>query len=208
MLPFVVSELELRYDDMLSQKERVTSRYQTDYKKWKEACRVKTTQDNWRLEYEDEPDITLEERKKRVLLMQEHRKILMKTKHQSSTTRGAALLYFTSVLFLKSSAEPTSNSPRLSIHRNNDKENERTPTPLLQKRRFGSENMPPPSPGKGITTPPLPLRNTLLKSVTNMGPPSSSPTVFLDNNPSTTRMPFTLPMQPISDTIKIMEEPM
>lgn len=114
-------------------------------------------------------------------------------------------LFFCSIYnFLMHITIPAESSPpkngRSYVDLECEKENEGTPMPPSKKRRVSS------TVSTTSTAPALPLRNNLLNSVTNMGPPSSSPTIF--HNPDitlTTRIPLTF--QPILPSINIDKEP-
>lgn len=119
---------------------------------------------------------------------------------------------------LSGSALTNERPPPLGrVEMDSDKENEGTPVPQQKKRRISttpiSENLAS-STEKRQNKPPTPVlaRSSLLKSVTNMATPSSSPTVFLGpssttntGQSSTTRVPLTF--QPIPNTFHIKGKP-
>ncbi|KAF8960813.1 DNA repair protein endonuclease SAE2/CtIP C-terminus-domain-containing protein [Flammula alnicola] len=189
-------ELDARYDALKDTKERAAERYKVDYKKWRAVSK-------WL--FSDDPDddnnsgVTTEEKKK-------IRPNLLR-KRQKMVESGFNLSRFAGEP--ENSEDPltprTGPPPLGRIEMGCDKENEGTPMPPLKKRRI-SKN------ASTAPTPVLPHRNTLLASVTNIAPPSSSPTIFLDTasatnsrTTATTRVP--LSFQHIPDTIHINQEP-
>ncbi|KIM38589.1 hypothetical protein M413DRAFT_243905 [Hebeloma cylindrosporum] len=169
--------LESRFDSMAVLKTRAAERYKSDFKVWKGIH-------NWLYAEGDDPidqtGLTPEAIKK----LQKAR--LLKRRQQ----------------LLERSPIPPPTDPE-EFEAQWEKENEGTPMPPNKKRRILSVSS---SASTNSTTPTLPLRSGPLKSVTNMAPPSCSPTVF--HNPdivSTTRVPLTF--QPIPKTIVIDKEP-
>jgi len=211
------SDLKTRYDEMLNIKERASERYKSDYKKWKNYYNSIFSDDPEDRKQERQPGITPQEKRKREGVLQCKRERLLEGNFAASIEPCAFVLlslFGLSSWLMQQAGDESSTRRAFTLgreDRNNDKENDGTPMPLPKRRRLGSENLP--SPSKKSRSPvkprlPIqPLRDSLLRSVTNLSVPSSSPTVFLDKNNSSTRTPTPLAFRPLPDDIFIKEEP-
>ncbi|KAH9476297.1 hypothetical protein JR316_0011871 [Psilocybe cubensis] len=174
------AQLQKQYDALVVIRERATKRYQSDFKNWKKTYRLHHPEDIRSRQYEYEPGISLEEQQRRMLLIDEHRTRLRK---------------------MIADRKDAIDSPRVKKEDEHDKENQNTPVATTRKRRFGSES---PTPSKAAQA--LPLRKSLLSTVTNMTAPSASPTVF--NVHRSANIPTTpLAAQPMPDAIQVKPEP-
>ncbi|KDR79382.1 hypothetical protein GALMADRAFT_243412 [Galerina marginata CBS 339.88] len=187
--------LEVQYDDLKDKKERAAERYKADYKKYRELKAWLFSDDKKSRKHENEPGITQQEKLTR-------EKLLLRNRAKAIELVGGSDISEDTSAMLRQTTAFAREDPAC------DKENDGTPMPPPKKRRIPSENatISPKDSHSSAAGTPIPLRNSLLKSVINVAPPSSSPTVFFNSQTaSMTRVP--LSFQPIPDTIHIPEEP-
>ncbi|KAJ3501210.1 hypothetical protein NLJ89_g9443 [Agrocybe chaxingu] len=198
----VKSEKELseaRYDEIKAVKDRAAERYKADFKKWRDFSRWLFAEDEDRRKQRNEPGITVEEKKRC------DNSSLMR-KRQMMIELGPDVARFPGERDEQGDANTPRRPPPIGRTEmdSDDKENEGTPIPQPQKRKASLLDSTTPN-----ATPPTLLRDTFLKSVTNIAAPSSSPTVFLSpsrtTTPTSTRVP--LSFKPIPDTVQIDAEP-
>ncbi|KAF8154435.1 DNA repair protein endonuclease SAE2/CtIP C-terminus-domain-containing protein [Crassisporium funariophilum] len=211
-----LKQLRAQYDALKDVKERAAERYKADFKKWREFNKWLFAEEDEQLEHRNESGITREEKKKRDIASILRRK-------QKMVEIGPDLARFEGGYEgFGDSTTPRAPPPLGGTDMEDDKENDGTPLPPQKKHRVSTT----PNTGyltshsamkddrhrRATTVTPTPARNSLLKTVTNIAAPSSSPTVFLDPalvtktaQPSSSRVP--LAFKPIPNTIQIKEEP-